>query len=143
MRKKKYYEDSSTGLKVDNYQFYDRPQLIIQHSIRRQSKLLNIDENEARQIMSNRTGIGVAEINNFELGKIPNSYQIQQLIDGLGWSIYFIFGISESAYLETEQIYFDEVGNPHPSPEERREFEELYEEFLLMVSQDEGREKNE
>lgn len=140
--KLKYYDELS-GPKVDNFQLFERPSLIIKHYIRRQSKRHGLTEERARHEMSRRTGIIVDDIKEFEKGKIPTSLQIQQLIDGLCWSLFWIFGISESAYLKDEQVFFDEIGNSQPSPQERKAFAEFYEEFLEMITREERIEDNE
>ena len=60
--------------------------------------------------------------------------QLQYHQDALGWSIFFIFGISKNAYEDAEQTFFDDLELTNPTTDDRRAYREFYGEFLEIVS---------
>jgi transcriptional regulator with XRE-family HTH domain len=98
-----------------------------------------IDADHARSELSMMTGISESEIRSLEAGTMPTSLQIHKLLDALGWSILFLFGVSENAYLQAEQVFFNDLEVSSPTPDDRRAFQEFYEEFLRIVTEEAGR----
>ncbi len=111
-----------------------RPSLIFRHHNRRQAKIRGLTLEAARQELSAKTGISISRICQIETGGIPSSVEIRNLHNALGWSIFFIFGISKNAYEDAEQTFFDDLELTNPTTDDRRAYREFYGEFLEIVS---------
>jgi hypothetical protein len=126
------FYDGRYGRLPDHLQLRARPQLILQCYLDRQvNKKISLEE--ARKQLSKKTGISETDLIQLEGGAFPTSFQIRQLKEGLWWSVLFLFGISESAYLNAEQIFFNDLEIETPSPSDRSAFQSFYEEFLEVL----------
>jgi hypothetical protein len=126
------FYDGRYGTVPDHLRLKERPPVILQCYLNRQvGKKVTLDD--ARRELSSRTGIPENDLKQIEGGDFPNSYQFQQLKKGVGWSVLFLFGISELAYLQAEQIFFNDLRIRTPSESDRLTFKAFYEEFLEIL----------
>ncbi len=129
------FYDGSFGSKLVGLNMHERPTKIVIFYLNRQTSQNNISIGQARKNFSEATEIGVHEILNIECGMPPTSIQIKKMVKGMGWSIFFIFGISKGAYQLAESMFFNDLEIANPTAEEKRDFKVLYRDLLTMVTE--------
>ncbi|MEW5923445.1 MAG: hypothetical protein AB1746_05605 [Candidatus Zixiibacteriota bacterium] len=131
--------DERYGSGVDGQAMVSRPSLIILNWIKHLKKTKKLSWEEAVNAFGKESKIPAKDIQRISEGFLPSSYEINKISQNCGWSLFFLFGISEKAYKLRERMFFYEIGISTPTSSDRLAFKELYEECLLQISLDEGR----
>jgi len=113
-----------------------RPVDIIIWKIQHDKGELSFDETLEK--FSAKCNLPPENLKNILGGRIPWSFEVNQILKGCNWSIFFLYGISERAYESREGAFFQEVDITSPNPEQRKAFKKIYEICLTSLTQEEG-----
>ena len=133
-RQKMYY----VGPDVSHVNARSRPSRIIHYYLRHEMKKKNGPEDYAAAVreFARATKIPPDRVRELANGILPNPVEMSRLQDAFDWGKCFLFGVRQDAFDKMEQRYFSGLDIESPTPEERKQFEQLHEKLLGIVYED-------
>jgi hypothetical protein len=111
--------------------FQQRPSKILYYHLRKEIKTRRADDMEmAKKLFAEKTGISLERVSEILKGDLPASDEVNKMLKSLNWSLFFLFGVTESDLAHEEQAFFKALEVSSPSPKEKAIFEAIYEELL-------------